>query len=294
MHTRLAASIWLIVVGMASTTSARSLCVTLETMSRMEVASQRFLSSSSEPAQRNALEAMSEELLALEAADLSSSAFARLRTVLIPFMQSRRQVVRQADMIGITAAIATARTAAYAGHAMAFDAVYQPLRCKSPPAGALAQSAADGSRMTQADRREISAQDGFELSASTMAYTAIIVLILGAAGLRGLHELRSRRKRRSKRFHCAIDTGIRKDGWRFDARLHDISRVGCKLQSKAKLAVGDDIEVTLLGAEQQGRVVWANRHYIGVEFLKRLSESQIELAITAKPDTPIPKVLGQI
>lgn len=291
MHIRLAVSIGIIVTGVATSANALSLCDTLTAMSRMEAASQKFLSSSSGSRRHDALREMATELSSIEDADLTVPVYDDIRAAVLPFVQSRRQVLYQAENFGLAAATVTARTMSYARHAEAFDAIYRPLRCRSPertPSG----NTAGAARITTSDPNRMSARGGFELSASMLAYSAIAILILSAAGLRLFLELKSRRKRRSKRFYCTIDTAIRKNGWRFDGRIHDISQVGCKLQSKAKLAAGESIAVTLLGTEQEGRIIWANRHYVGIEFSQYLNPGQVERIITAKPEKSEPRILG--
>jgi len=296
MRVRLVIPLILMFASPATTVIAQNLCATMTALSQVEDASEAFLAASDASSRRAALAEMSRHLAHAATDDLSSPRYDTLRAMLTAFVGSRQDILRQAEDGGMAQALASARTRHYAHHAGAFEAAFRPMRCKTPLLPEHSNEA-DGAPVSVSNAKDLSGQDGFILSASAMTYSAIALMILGAAGLRYLSIVRARSKRRSKRFYCMLDIFVRIDGFKYNASIHDLSQVGCKLKSAKPLNVGDKIDVTLAGANPQGRVVWANRHYVGIDFVKRLSADQVQTALSApapkRQQQKKPVVLGQ-
>jgi len=281
----------MMVSGTSTMAGAVDLCSTLSHVVDIRDASTRFASTGTSAGRQDALAEMRAGFAALERSDLRASPFDVMRAEIDALLLSRLDILDRVDRGDGDMALAVARGGPYAERARAFDASYRSLRCTAPRTTSHHSVSEDG----ETREPEFGPTPALRIvSAPLLAALAASFLALSFLGWRYLRMVLVRRKRRAKRFSCLLDIGMRIDGARHSARLHDLSQVGCKLAVTAPLRKGDTVTLAMPSAERRGRVIWANRHYAGIEFDRHLSAEQVGTIVTTEQDRRQPQILGHI
>jgi len=270
------------------------LCSALSTVIDIEEASRHFIDARTPAQRQDAVAEMTVGFAALDTTDFSASAFTDMRSTIESLLDSRRLTLDMANRGETEAALAIARTLPYREKARAFDVSYTTLNCIEPGTRLASVIAGD-------DREESGLPDKVGISPDASSPVSVLGLLLMAGVIAGVvlgwryMTLRiAVRKRRAKRFVCSADVGIRSNGFLYEARLHDISQVGCKLSTRTEVKVGNRVDITVLSSEHKGRVIWANAYYAGVEFDSHLTDAQVADITEIRRKKPAPRIVGHM
>lgn len=124
------------------------------------------------------------------------------------------------------------------------------------------------------------------------AMKGLILTVLGSFaiwyGVRRWKEWLYIRKRQSKRFNANLSSRLKADGNLFQTTLLDLSCHGGKINvtAPADLDVGHDVQILLIDEWYAAQIVWANPHYLGLQFNTALPISLVrQIATSALQDT---------
>lgn len=111
--------------------------------------------------------------------------------------------------------------------------------------------------------------------------SAVVILIAGITmlSLRWADQKHKRKERQSHRIVCDLRGGLITAEGRYGVRVRDLSQLGCKVRTRAKVAPRQPCWVRLGGKWLSGRVVWSTRHYAGIEFAQPLQRDFVHAAV---------------
>jgi hypothetical protein len=82
-------------------------------------------------------------------------------------------------------------------------------------------------------------------------------------------------QRRAIRYSCTLPIVIFDGGAPILGALRDLSQLGAKLESGLVVKPKSKLLITINETKRQARVIWTNQHFIGLEFDKALSETEL-------------------
>lgn len=98
-------------------------------------------------------------------------------------------------------------------------------------------------------------------------------------GLHGSFEP-SRGKRGAARRILRLGTEITTSGSPRDAVVHNLSRTGALIETKARLEIGDTFTIELHGGEARfTEIIWADDNLFGCRFMMPLSQASVSAAL---------------
>lgn len=256
-----------LLVGLSVEASAGATCNVLVSLRKVESAAQQVAQAQGEPERKAARVELRDRLGVLSPVDFLSPGLRSHRDELTAFVESRRAVSDSAGKpeLGMT----------YRAYA---DPVYWLIHrnhcntrseVSAPETSGISRQASLVATGI-AERRWLGAFSG-RWVALIIAMSLVTMLVAGML----LRRRAIRKMRRAERFACRINVRMRDAKHDYKATMHDVSQVGGKFEIDVPFGRHHAIAVKLLGEWRPGRVIWCNRHYVGLELLPAISRAEV-------------------